>query len=66
MLVINSNKKIVKVLLIYYLIKTHQDKIRTLFNSRNKVNTINLNYIQKLNFKIRKINIKIQIIDISI
>ena len=45
---------------IYYLFWLYQNKIKTLLNNKNKINTINPNYIQKFGFKIRKISIGAQ------
>lgn len=45
----NIDKRIVLKIFfyIYYLIQFHKNKIRTLLNSGNKINTINLDYTQK-------------------
>lgn len=56
--IINSDKKVVKVLYIYYLIRVYQDKVRVFFDSRSKINSISPDYAQKLDFKIRIINNK--------
>lgn len=44
----NINKKVIfkNIFYIYYLIQFHEDKIRALLNSDNKINTINLDYTQ--------------------
>lgn len=57
----NVAKEILKhMFCIYYFVQFHNNKIQTLFNSRSKVNTINLNYIQKLGLIIQKTNIRAQ------
>lgn len=54
MLVINGDKKIVRVLCIHYLIRFQERQIKVLLDSGSKVNTINPKYTWKLSFKIRK------------
>ena len=44
MLITNSNKKIIKISYIYYLVQFQEEQIRVLFNSSSKVNTINPNF----------------------
>ena len=52
MLITNGNKKVIKVPCIYYLILFYKKQIKVLLNNDSKVNTINLNFAQKLSFKI--------------
>ena len=61
--VTDSNKKVVKVLCIYYLVQFQKEQVRALLNSGSKVNTINFDYAQKLKLKIQKTNIGAQKID---
>lgn len=44
-LITDGNKEIVRVLYIYYLIRIYKDEIWILFDSKNKVNPINLDYV---------------------
>lgn len=46
----NSDKKVIKIYYIYYLIKFQKSQIKALFNNSNKVNIMNPSYIKKLDF----------------
>lgn len=50
----DSDKKLIfkKILYIYYLFQFYKNKIRALFNNKNKVNNMSSNYTQKLSLKI--------------
>ena len=61
----DDNKKIVRVLCIYYLIQFREKKVRALFNSGNKINAINLNFAHKLGFYIQKTSVRAQKINSS-
>ena len=60
MLVINNNKKIVRILYIYYLICIYQNKIWDLFINKSKINIMNPKFAWKLSFKAQKTNIRVQ------
>ena len=60
---IDSFKKVVRVSNIYYLIRLNQDEIQLILNNKNKINIMNLDYIQKLSFEAQKISIKAHKID---
>lgn len=58
-----------KIPCIYYPLcfcKNKKNKVQTLINSGNKVNTMNLRHIAKIDLKVRSTNIKAQKIDGSI
>ena len=54
----NDDKKIVRVLCIYYQVRFQKEQVKVLLNSGSKVNAINLNFAQKLDLKISKTNVK--------
>ena len=61
---INGNGEVViQMLCIYYLVQFQEEQVKTLLDSGSKVNAINLNYAQKLEFIIRKTNVGAQKID---
>ena len=61
---INGNREVViQMLCIYYLVQFQEEQVKTLFDSGSKVNAINPNYAQKLEFIIRKTNVGVQNID---
>lgn len=62
-LVINSSKKIVKMLCTYYLVQFEKKQRKTLFNSRNKVNAMSPDIVEKLGPQVWKTNIGVQKID---
>ena len=61
--VIDGDKEVVRVLCIYYPVQFQEEQVKALLNSGSEVNAKNSDYVQKLEFKIRKINIKNQKID---
>ena len=63
-----SNKKVVRVPCIYYLVQFQksQEHVKALFDSGSKVNTMNPTFAQKLGLYIRKTNIGAQKIDSSV
>ena len=54
---------VIKVLYIYYLVQFQKKLNKALLNSSSEVNAINPDYVQKLELKIRKTNIRAQKID---
>ena len=64
----NSDEEIMlkEMLCIYYAVYFQKKWIRALLDSNSKINTINSNFVWKLAFYIRKINVKAQKMDSSI
>ena len=56
----DSDKKIIRVSFIYYLIWVNQDKIWALLNNSSMINTMSFKCNQKLGFKIWKIIVRAQ------
>lgn len=63
--VTDSIKKVIvnQIFCIKYLVDFQEKQLKVFFNSDNKVNDINFNYIRKLSFKIWKASIRVQKID---
>ena len=54
---------VVRVPCIYYPVRFQEEQVKALFDSGNKVNTINLDYVWNLGLKIQKTNVGAQKID---
>ena len=55
---INNSQKVVRMFYILYLVQFQKEKIKVLFDSDNKVNATNLDFVWKLDFKVWKTNIR--------